>query len=274
MKSVIAVTGAHGFIGTHFIASLPRNVYTVRLFDQVRHDLLKPDSLMEFLTGVQAIVHLAGVNRGAQSDFLRVNTAGTAGLIQAAKTYCPTARIIFASSFQVYLPHLPYGLSKAIAEEILRIYVRHNSASAVILRMSNVYGPGAKPNYNSVIATFVDALAHERPLRIDGDGSQKRDYIYITDVAHAISRALEGQLSEQLTTVDICSGETHSIAEIVALLKKLSPKPFSVEYNDKRQNEEVYPERLLHAAQELLGWQPRVTLEEGLHRTLTSVLAE
>src|SRR6266404_193061 len=186
MKNKIAITGAEGFIGSYLKKRLQQENIPFREFDRKKYSLDRPESMKDFLIDIDIVVHLAGANRDTPINILKTNAIDTGGLLQAMSLYAPASRIIFASSFWVYSNNSLYGLSKKMAEEIIEYYARTTSLRGTILRISNVYGPGGKPFYNSVIATFAHLIKNKEKISIIGDGSDMRDYIYVGDVIEAI----------------------------------------------------------------------------------------
>lgn len=266
----IAITGANGFIGQAIVRQLKdKSGINVTVLDRGTHNLLNPDSLKSFLENQDVIIHLAGVNRGTNYELVQVNTLGMLSLLEAVVKYAPTARIIFASTFQVYLPQNLYGLSKRFAEELLVQYGLNHKVQGTILRLSNVYGPGCKPFYNSVIATFAYQIKQGKTLRINGDGSQERDYVYVDDVAEAFIRVALNKQEEQVEIIDVCSGKSTSINNILDTIRKVYPKRFEVVYNSSVK-EKPWPTKgkNFERAKKLLGWEPKTTPKEGLKQVM------
>ena len=263
----IGITGANGFIGSHLVKRLSHGKIPYEIFDSTKHDLLKPETLKDFVSTCDTIIHLAAKNRDTNANIINTNTLGTAGLLEAITTYSPKKKIIFLSSFQVYSNSL-YGLSKKLAEEIIEFYSKDKGLNAIILRASNVYGPGCKPFYNSVIATFVHLIKKHETLKVNGDGSQKRDYIYVDDVVEAILKAQQTKQKGKIQCFDICSGKLTTLREIIMTLEKISGKKIEVEFKTAAAREEKMEERNFKDAKEHLSWSPKIELEEGLRKTL------
>ena len=183
----VAITGASGFVGSYLLEALRKEKITFATFNHKKHDLFRPETLRDLVKDKDVIIHLAGVNRDDDlTNITKVNVLGTKGLLDAMLMYSPLAKLIFISSFQAYLQENIYGASKRNAEELIESYVNRSKLTAIILRFTNMYGPGSKPFYNSVIATFAHQIQKGEPIVINGDGEQKRDYLYITDGANAI----------------------------------------------------------------------------------------
>lgn len=268
MKKTVVITGAEGFIGSHLVLYLRKKGYVLRLFDRRKHDLSRPESMDDLLGGADAVVHLAGANRAAATELLRVNTLGTLGLLEAMSRFCPKARIILASSSQVYLPTSLYGASKRFAEELIAYYSRTSSLQGIVLRFSNVYGTGCKPFYNSVIATFIHLIKNGQSLTVHGDGQQKRDYIYVADVVSSIEKVIEAKVGERLMILDICSGEQSSINQIIKAIQNTQPKKVVVHYQKREEIDKSPPAKSWRKAWQLIGWKPTTDLVGGIRKTI------
>lgn len=260
----VGVTGGEGFLGKYVLDALKNHSIKPILMDRKRQDILNPESLKEFIDECDAIIHLAGVNRGTPEDILRVNTMGTLGLLEGIAHFKKSVHLIFASSFQVYTHSTIYAISKKAAEDFISIYAKQNGIKSTVLRISNIYGPGGKPFYNSAIATFAYQLIQKEPITIFGGGDQKRDYIYASDAAEAFIKTLTYKKQNAVEYFDICSGENVSLKEIIEMLKTIYPNKFAVKYVQGNKEDILSIEKNYNKAKDLLGWKPKVPIEEGL----------
>lgn len=261
----IAITGADGFIGSFVVKKFKQKKAKITIFNYKKHILLDSESLKSFVKNQDVIIHLAGVNRATNEELLKVNTLGTMSLLEAVLKYSPTTRIIFASTFQVYLPQSYYGLSKKFAEYLLMFFARNYNIKSIVLRLSNVYGPGGKPFYNSVIATFAHLFKNGGVLSINGDGSTKRDFIYVEDVAEAFIKAAQRDFRKNFQTIDICSGKETSLNQVIKILKRLSGKKIEVVYNKgAKEKPWLTSDKNYKMAEKLLKWHPKTNLKKGL----------
>lgn len=266
----IAITGASGFIGQAVakLLELEKDVVLTKL-DREKHSLSDAESLKSFVENQNVVLHLAGVNRGTNPELLNANTVGMLTLLDALKTFSPSTCIVFASTFQVYLPQSLYGLSKKFAEELLQQYSLNRGIKSMILRLSNVYGPGGKPFYNSVIATFAHQIKQGENIIINGDGSQERDYIYVDDVADAFVKAALYKQNNPTETMDICSGESTSLNTIIKIIQSVCGKHVEVVYNEAlKENPWPTKDKDFSKAQELLDWKPTTSLKDGLAKLM------
>lgn len=260
----VGVTGSEGFLGKYVLDALRNHSIRPILMDRKRQNLLNSESLEEFVGQCDAIIHLAGVNRGKPEEILRVNTEGTLGLLDAIARFKKSVHLILASTFQVYTHDTAYAISKKGAEEFMSIYANQNGIRSTVLRISNIYGSGGKPFYNSVIATFIYQLTHGEVLTIHGKGDQKRDYIYASDVAQAFVGALTYKYESLIEVFDICSGKNVSLNEIITILKAIYPNKFTVQYIKGNKENNFQLKKNYDKARSLLQWEPKISIKEGL----------
>jgi UDP-glucose 4-epimerase len=160
-------------------------------------------------------------------------------------------------------PLSPYGASKAAAESYMRLFRELYGLSTLSLRMSNVYGPRQDPHGEAgVIAIFCALAAEGSPATIFGDGEQTRDFIYVGDVVAAFRSA--GRSSAE-GTLNVSTGRETSLSRLAAGLG-LATRSAPARQGEVRRSC-LDPA----AAQRALGWQARVTLEQGLERTLATL---
>jgi|SRR5208337_4268986 len=171
------VTGAFGFIGMNLVARLKPPVSLVGSKTAFH-------TMEEGLKTADVVYHLAGANRpDSVSDFEKVNVNLTKDICNILLSNSRSPRIIFASSIQAEQDN-SYGRSKRRAEEALQGFAAKSGADVRIYRLRNVFGPGCKPNYNSVVATFCHNVAHGIPLKID-DPSRVVELVFVDAVVNA-----------------------------------------------------------------------------------------
>ncbi|KKS22997.1 MAG: NAD-dependent epimerase/dehydratase [Candidatus Roizmanbacteria bacterium GW2011_GWC2_41_7] len=155
----IAITGGSGFIGTFLVEKLKQRRVSYTLLNRKKHNLLYPNSLKDFVSSKDAIIHLAAKDKDSGlTEMMKTNIGGTMGLMGAIKQWNPSVKLIAASSFLVYIPEDAFGATKKAAEELIEEYGKQLPIKVAILRFSNIYGPGGKPFHNSVISTFVHLI--------------------------------------------------------------------------------------------------------------------
>ena len=261
------VTGASGFIGQHLMTALGKQAQPLGR---------QYTSLPE---GFKTIVHLGALTRGLFPEQIQANVTGTAHLLEAiAKLPDPKPKLIFASTFGVYTsqnititestPAAPasnntYGLTKRWAEQAIEHY---SHIPSVILRFANVYGEGMPPNSHSVLSTFIHKIINNQELVINGDGTQKRDFVHVTDAVTAI-KAAAGYTGSIPLTVNICSVMSVSLNELIEQTENLTGNKADVAYN-KHVIETGYWVGSNRLAKEKIGWQPQVKFASGLQSTI------
>jgi UDP-glucose 4-epimerase len=296
----VVVTGASGFLGRALVRALLDAGHSVtatacnkvpssdhRLLTWKRLDLGQPDaSWSRLLAGADIVYHLAWstvpseANR-APADDARVNIVGSLSLIQAMQADGFPARVVFASSGgTIYgiLSRMPaaedhplrpisaYGVSKHAVESYLAVIHGETGLSAVSLRMGNLYGPGqGLQRVFGAVTHFANLALSGQPVRMFGDGTVTRDYLYIDDAVDALMRA--GAHTAQ-GSFNIGTGIGHTLNQVAGIIaaelrrdlaiERLTARPFDV------------PVSILDAsrARETFGWEPRVTFEEGIKKTL------
>lgn len=231
---------------------------------------LKPD----------VVVHLAGQSRVGPSlaDPLadaQANVVGTINVISAAMR-CGARRVVFASSggtiygegraghraseSQPRRPLSPYGLGKATADAYLAMLAGDVGVS---LALGNVYGPGG----SGVCAEFLTALGRGELPRIAGDGTQTRDFVYVTDVCEAIMRSC---VSPHVGTFNIGTGRATSVNALLATMLSVLGLTTDPMFTPWREGEVRHSCLDIGQARSLLGWEPAVDLAEGIRRTVAA----
>lgn len=300
----ILVTGGAGFIGSHLVRQLMALGHEVVVLDNLstgarehlpaegftfwQMDDREPAARAKIAAGhFDAIVHLAGqtmVDASIRDPHFDAseNVLGTVNVLEAARE-SGVKRVIFASTAAAYgdvtedllpvreeLPLRPlsfYGLTKVMVEHYLDLYHELYGLDYVVLRFANVYGErqGDKGE-GGVISIFAKRVARGEGLTIFGDGGQTRDFIYAGDIARGICRAL---VTEQVNTVYNLSTQMEtSLRELVASLARVTGEELTPVYAEAREGD-IYRSALANEkAKAGLVWQPEVSLDEGLRRTV------
>lgn len=177
----VGVTGASGFIGKNAVVRLREAGHEPVALP---HDADGP-TLASMLSGIECILHLAGVNRPqSEVEFATGNAGMTERLVAALRSTGRPVPVVYASSIQAELDN-PYGRSKRTAEDALREYGRSDAAAVKIWRLPNVFGKWSRPNYNSVVATFCYNIARGLPISINDPATTLR-LVYVDDVVAAL----------------------------------------------------------------------------------------
>jgi UDP-glucose 4-epimerase len=293
----VLVTGGAGFIGSHIVDRLIEGGHAVTVLDNLstgRSENLPPGvtflqgdvtdpRLVRGLSGARfdAVVHQAAqvsVPRSLDDPLLdaQVNLVGTMQMLEVARE-SRARRFVFASSAAVYGepaiipttedaptdPRSPYAASKLAAEQYLRRSQHRSELDVVVLRYANVYGPRQTAHGEAgVVCAFIVHRLNGWPLPIHGDGQQTRDFIYVEDVVEANCRALQPGAPPGVYNVG--SGQAVRVLDLAAWLggagsprAHLAPRPGDVRHSALD----------CAAIRRAMGWQPIVSLGEGLART-------
>lgn len=303
----VLVTGAGGFIGSHLTERLVELGADVRAFvhynalgswgwldqssarDAVRivaGDITDRDSVRQAMQSCEIVLHLAALiaipySYQAPVSYVRANVEGTLNVLQAARDV-GVERVVHTSTSEVYGTALrvpidethplqgqsPYSASKIGADKMVEAFHRSFELSVVTVRPFNTFGP--RQSARAVIPTIITQLLAGQAVRL-GSLSPTRDLNFVANTVDGfiLAASIPG-ISGQ--TVNLGSGKEISIKDLAQLIAKLADKPILIEDDDAR----VRPggsevERLLadnHLARELLGWEPRVNLEDGLQITI------
>ena len=296
----ILITGGAGFIASHISESYLREGHQVAIVDDLsrgkeenipqgthfyRVDIL--DSQLEevFSRERPEVVnhHAAQIDvRKSITDPVvdaKINILGTLSLLKWAQRY-GTRKVIFASSGGTIYgeegafpfseevpprPKSPYGLSKYVGECYLELYRVLFGMDSVILRYSNVYGPRQDPMGEAgVVAIFCQNILDGKPLTVFGDGTQTRDYVFVSDVVEANLLALKVKGSHIL---NIATEMETSVNDLMHLLEDFLTQPLPRNDAPARPGELQRSCLAISLAQATLGWSPRVGLTEGLKET-------
>ena len=293
----ILVTGGAGFIGSNLVDKLIDEGCKVFVIDKLstgkkenlnkkaifyKADICHLDKILPLFKGIDYVFHLAANPRVIFSvenpiESHKVNVDGTLNVLYASYKN-RVKRLIFASSAAVYgdikelplkenmtpKPISPYGLHKLIGENYCKLFSNLYNLETVCLRYFNVYGPRMDPNgpYALVISKFLKLKKENKPLTIYGDGKQTRDFIYVDDVVKANILAMKSKKVGKGEVINICSGKSYSINYIAKLIggKKI--------YLPARKGEMKHTLGDNSLAKRLLGWKPKISLEEGIEKLL------
>ncbi len=300
----ILVTGGAGFIGSHIVDQCVAVGHEVAVVDNLwgegggkeanlnpkarfyRADITDDLNLSrifdEFhpeIVSHQAAQHSVSVSTKQPKLDARVNVLGLLNVLTNC-TRVGTRKIVFASSGATYgtparlpidediplRPESPYGITKMVAEHYLRYWQEANGLTYTALRYGNVYGPRQDPNGEAgVIAIFAKRfLAHE-PVRIDWDGGQSKDYVFVEDVARANVLAFKQGNNEVFC---IATGKATSVNEIYETLAQLTNYKPEIVRAPKRPGDIYMAYFNCSKAEHVLGWKPQVTFEEGVQATV------
>ena len=295
------VTGGGGFIGSNLVRALLERGDDVRVLDNystgnranladiaadvevVEGELRSYERVHAATRGVEVVFHqgaLPSVPRSVQDPLTTaaVNTEGTLNVLLAARDES-VRRVVFASSSSVYgnsdeLPRVetqnpdpisPYGVSKLAAERYCVSFSRVYPLETVALRYFNVFGPNQDPSsqYAAVVPRFITAIGDGRAVPIYGDGEQKRDFTYVANVVEANLLAADAERVSG-TIVNVATGRATSVHELADTIGSILGTTVERELHPARTGDIRDSYADVTRARELLGWEARIGLEEGL----------
>lgn len=185
----ILITGYKGFIGKNLIADLKKyEKYSLFKYD-INNTI---EELVQYVKQSDFIIHLAGVNRPKDdSDFFYGNKGLTEEIVQIMKDNNKNIPLLITSSIQAEKDNA-YGLSKKAAEEAVFNWAKETNNKAYVFRLPNVFGKWSRPNYNSVVATFMNNIANNLPIQIN-DENYNLNLVYIDDIINEFKLAIENK---------------------------------------------------------------------------------
>lgn len=255
-------------------------LHSQKHFTFIEGDLLVMN-LQKLLQGVDVIFHQAaqaGVRASWGRDFQRYtdcNILATQRLLEAAMQVKTLQRFVYASSSSVYgntnvlpihedvtpQPVSPYGVTKLAAEHLCVLYHRNFGVPTVSLRYFTVYGPRQRPDM--AFNRFCHAILRHQPIYIFGDGTQTRDFTYISDIVEAniLAATRQNAIGEVL---NIAGGSRVTMLEAIEALQEISESEVHVVFENKQHGDVDHTYADTHLAKQVIGYHPRVALHEGL----------
>ena len=297
------VTGGAGFIGSHLAERLLAEGHQVAVLDNLatgrlknlshlgdekglsvhRADVDDLDSIRPLFEGVDWVFHLAALADIVPSivsplAYHRANVDGTVSVLEASRG-AKVRRFIYAASYSCYglpkilptpetaeiQPQYPYALTKYIGEQYVLHWGRVYGLPVLSLRLFNVYGPRSRTSgaYGAVFGVFLAQKLHGEPFTVVGDGTQSRDFTFVGDVVEAMVMAARSDLRQE--ALNVGSGQTSSVNRLVELLGG------QVVHVPKRPGEPDRTHADISRIQKLLGWQPKVSFEDGVTVMLDNI---
>jgi nucleoside-diphosphate-sugar epimerase len=306
LSGTALVTGGAGFIGSHIAAALAASGARVRIIDDLSTGYLEnveeiggdidfikasaadESALRRSLEDVELVFHEAAIPSVPRSveDPRPTHIASvdaTLALLLGARDK-GVRRIVYAASSSAYGdqptlpkredmlpdPLSPYAVAKLVGEYYCQVFTRVYNLETISLRYFNVFGPRQDPSsqYSGVISRFISALlSNQRPV-IYGDGEQSRDFTYIDNVVDANLKASETGKGIG-SVINVANGERITLNQLLVELQDLTGmKNVSAEYKEPRSGDVLHSLADISRARELLGFNPRVGLRDGLQLTI------
>ncbi len=295
------VTGGAGFIGSHLADALlsagaavtvvdnlscgrEENLKHVRSSITLEHcDVSEGDRLRTIFKRADAVFHLAGLADIVPSierptEYFRANVDGTQSVMEAARQ-AGVSRVVYAASSSCYgipdvyptpenaeiRPQYPYALTKYLGELVALHWAKVYAVPTLSLRLFNVFGVRSRTSgaYGGVFGVFLAQKLAGKPFSVVGDGTQCRDFTYVTDVARAFVKAAESTLTGE--AINIGTGRPQTVNRLVGLIGG------NVIHIPKRPGEPACTEADTAKAERLLDWRPEVSFEEGVRLVLDNI---
>ena len=298
------VTGGAGFIGSHLVEELLRRGERVRVVDSLitgsranlshltaveflEGDLADLDVARKAVADVDFVLHQAAipsVPRSVQDPVTsnRANVDASLNVLVAARD-AGVRRVVYAGSSSAYgntttlptaettatAPLSPYALQKLVAEQYCQLFTTLYGLPTVTIRYFNVFGPRQDPSspYSGVISIFISALCAGRRATIYGDGDQTRDFTYVANVVDGVLRACEAPEASG-EVINVATETRVSLNTLYETLKRLLGSQLEPVYAEGRAGDVRDSQADITKARRLLGYEPTVSFETGLERTV------
>ena len=291
------VTGGAGFIGSHLVDALLLQNHKVIVIDDlstgrlenlsevksnknlqiVDESITEKEKISEYFSNIDWVFHLAGLADIVPSisnpeNYFRVNSLGTMNVLELSRNN-GVKRFIYAASSSCYgIPKLyptpessdiqveyPYALTKYLGEECVLHWGKVYDLPVISLRLFNVYGPRSRTTgtYGAVFGVFLAQKINNKPLTVVGDGTQLRDFTFVSDVVNAFLNAADSTVRQEIFNVG--SGSPQSVNRLVELLECED-----IEYIPKRPGEPDCTHADVSKIKEILGWEAKFSFSSGV----------
>lgn len=306
MSELCLVTGGAGFIGSHLVDALGAAGQTVRVLDNletgllsnleaarpapelINADLRDAEAVERAMKDVRVVYHLAAlpsVQRSAENPLgtHEACATGSLNILNAARRHA-VRRVVYAASSSCYggassadgqaedlplKPMSPYAAAKLAGELYAHAFWATYGLDTVRLRFFNIFGPRQRADspYSGVIAKFIAEMINGRVPTIFGNGLQSRDFTYVANAVQALMRAAEAP-NVAGRVYNIGTGRSVNLLELTTALNRLLHSSITPRLEAARAGDVKYSKANIGRAREELGYDPRITFEEGLEKTL------
>ena len=289
----ILITGGSGFLGHHLCRALLSAGHELTNIDlkpnvevkTVIGDIRDEELIDSVMAGQEAVFHLAGLIEAGESVekpkiYIENNILGTLAVLEAMRKH-QVKKFLFSSSAAIYgeplrtpiqeddrtIPINPYGVTKLAMEGLVSSYVNSYGMTGVALRYFNLYGPGENHEPEThAIPRFIQQISQDDEVTVWGDGSNKRDYIYIDDVVQAHLLALD--LPQGYHYINLSGKNATSVNEIIQMLEEITGKMAQVKNYPLRSgdSQELFADS--SKAKQVIGWEAETDIRGGLEKTV------
>jgi len=237
--------------------------------------------IFEIYSPIDAIINLAaraGVRYSLENPFvyMTTNAQGTLNLLELSKDY-GVKKFVLASTSSLYAgqpmpfketlpvntPISPYAASKKAAEVTAYTYHYQYGIDVTVVRYFTVYGPAGRPDMS--VFRFIYKIMKDEPIEVYGDGTQSRDFTYVDDIAEGTIKALK-PLGYEI--INLGGNHPYKLNELISKIENLLGKKAKIVHKEFHKADMKATWADITKAQELLGWEPKVSLDEGLKRTV------
>lgn len=296
----LIVTGGAGFVGSHLVKHLVKKGHNVTVVDNLHKgrkesladistrikfleiDIRSYDKLRNHFKDADGVFHEAALTAVPESflipqEYHDVNVNGTENILKLAKEF--GFKLVYASSSSVYgdtekipikenferKPINPYGQTKLDGELVAERYTKED-VKAIGLRYFNIFGIGQTGSYAGVITKFMKNIAEKKPLVINGDGTQVRDFVYVEDVAEANLAAMQSKIDNGF--FNIGTGMATSIKQLAQIMIDISNSSVGFVFSEPLKGDIKKSQADTALTEKLLGWKFQTDLRTGLQKII------
>ena len=301
MKNLI-ITGGSGFLGSHIVERFAENQnYNITIVDLWESEEIKKiknnndkitfkkidinnfDELENIIMKNDYLIHMAAILGTLETiitydieEVVRTNVLGTTKILKLAKKYNYKKIAIPTTPDVTWLN--PYKITKMAIEKIAQLFNKEYGLNVTCLKLGNIYGPrerwleaklNAPFNYQKIIPSFIMDTLSNKPITIYGDGKQKSEYIFVSDVAESFYRLIDKEVNTGTDIIHVGSGKNYSVLDIVNFLEKVWEKKLNRKFVEMRQGEHKVEINLdPKPLKKYLDYELKWNLSDGLEETI------
>jgi len=293
----ILITGGAGFLGRHLSRTMAQEGHQIKIidlknnpeFETVIADIQDTQAMKKELAGIDVVFHLASLIEAGESvkfpqKFVDVNVSGTVSVLEAMRAN-NVKTFLFSSSAAIYgepqrtpifeddrtIPINPYGMTKLAMEALVSSYVASHGMTGVALRYFNLYGPeeNHEPETHA-IPRFIKQIHEDQEVTVWGQGQHQRDFIHVRDVVSAHVSALQLCFDQphMYHYMNLSTQQPCSVLELIHLIEKVMDKKAQITHHPDRPGDPLVLVADASKARNVLHWESKVSLEEGLRETV------